>query len=147
MKVWISLSSSIKLIRYTWWKSKHRKCNTTAEYYQKIASDVSYLIRRKWTRVMCLIFTHLGCYAAMRIRKKIHYIDDLRKRLVQTWFEFEQRVIDASINQWRNRLRSRAHAGGGHWTHALKWVLIIWFIRTFCETANVIWRIWRLFCG
>jgi len=46
--------------------------------------------------------------------KKIHYIDDLRKRLMQTWFEFEQRVIDAAINQWRNRLRSRAHAGGGH---------------------------------
>ena len=29
-------------------------------------------------------------------KKKIHAIDYLRKRLMQTWFDFEQDVIDAA---------------------------------------------------
>ena len=37
---------------------------------------------------------------------KIHDIDDLRKRLMQTWFDFEQDVIDAAIDQWSDHLRS-----------------------------------------
>jgi len=33
------------------------------------------------------------------------------------------------------------------WTHAAKllFICIMWFIRTFCETVNVIWCIWGLF--
>jgi len=30
----------------------------------------------------------------------------MRKRLMQTWVNFEQDVIDAAIDQWRDRLRS-----------------------------------------
>ena len=37
---------------------------------------------------------------------KICDIDDQQKRLMQTWCDFEQNVINAAIDQWRNRLRS-----------------------------------------
>jgi len=40
-------------------------------------------------------------------------IGDLQKRLMQIWFDFEQNVIEAAIDQWRDRLRSCVHAGGG----------------------------------
>ena len=78
-------------------------------------------------------------------KTKIYDISDLQKRLMQTWFDFEQNVIDAAIDQWRNRSRSCVHAGGGHFEHML-WncLFALWFIRTFCETVNVIWCIWWL---
>jgi len=41
--------------------------------------------------------------------RKIHDIGDLRKRLMQTLFDFEEDIIDAAIDQWRDRVR----AGGG----------------------------------
>jgi len=40
-------------------------------------------------------------------KTKICDIDDLQKRLMPTWFDFEQNVIiKAAIGQWRDRLRS-----------------------------------------
>jgi len=45
---------------------------------------------------------------------KIHDIDNLRKRLMQTWFDFDQDITDAAIDQGRDHLRSRVRAGGGH---------------------------------
>jgi len=44
----------------------------------------------------------------VRVGKNIHDIDDLQKRLMQIWFDFEQGIIDATIDQWRDRLRSCA---------------------------------------
>jgi len=41
-------------------------------------------------------------------------IDDL-----QTWFDSEQNVNEAAIDQWRDRLRSCVSAGGGHLEHML----------------------------
>jgi len=51
--------------------------------------------------------------------RKICDINDLQKRLMQTWFDFEQNVIKAAIDQWRNRLRSCVHAGGRSFEHIL----------------------------
>jgi len=45
---------------------------------------------------------------------KISDIYDLQKCLTQTWVDFEQNVIEAAIDQWRDRLRSCVHTGGGH---------------------------------
>jgi len=59
---------------------------------------------------MCVIFAYLRCYAAMPVRKKTHDIDDLGKRLMQTWLDFKQDVIDAAIDQC---------ADGGHFEHVL----------------------------
>ena len=50
---------------------------------------------------------------------KICDICDLQKRLTQTWVDFEQNVIDAAIDQWRDSLRSCTRAGGGHFEHML----------------------------
>jgi len=36
---------------------------------------------------------------------------------MQTWFDFDQDIIDAAIDQWRDRLRSCVRAGGGHFEH------------------------------
>ena len=58
-----------------------------------------------------------------------------------TWFDFEQNVVDAAIDQWRDSLGSCMHAGGGHFAHMLRnycLFCIMWFIRTFYETFNVI---------
>jgi len=35
--------------------------------------------------IVCLKLTYLGCYTAMRYETKIHDVDQLRKRLMQTW--------------------------------------------------------------
>jgi len=52
-------------------------------------------------------------------RTKICDINNLQKRLMQTLFDFEQNVIEAEIDQWRDRLRSRVHAGSGHFENML----------------------------
>ena len=38
---------------------------------------------------------------------------------MQTWFNFEQNVIEAAIDQWRNSLISCMRAGGRHFEHML----------------------------
>ena len=45
---------------------------------------------------------------------KIYDIYDLQKCLKQTCVDFEQNVIEAAIDQWRDSLRSCKSAGGGH---------------------------------
>jgi len=42
-----------------------------------------------------------------------------KKSFMQTWVDFEQNVIEAAIDQWRNRLRSCVRAGDGHSEHML----------------------------
>ena len=68
---------------------------------------------------MCLIYTYLGCYAAMSVRKKVRDVNELREHLMQTWFDFEQDIINAAIDQRRDRLRSCVRADGGHFAHLL----------------------------
>jgi len=41
---------------------------------------------------------------------KICDIYDLQKCLTQTWVDFEQNVIEAAIDQWRDSLRSCIYA-------------------------------------
>jgi len=54
---------------------------------------------------------------------------------MQTWFDFDQDIIDAAIDQWRDRLRSCVRAGGGHFEHnAVKWL----FICTIHQ--NILWN-------
>jgi len=50
---------------------------------------------------------------------KICNIYDLQKCLTQTWFDIEQNVIEAAIDQWHDRLRSYVRASGGHFEHML----------------------------
>jgi len=39
-------------------------------------------------------------------RVPIHDTDELRKRLVATWAEFQQSVVDDAVDQWRKRLEA-----------------------------------------
>jgi len=39
---------------------------------------------------------------------------ELLQRLVETWTEFQQSIVGEANEHWRNRLRSRVHADGGH---------------------------------
>jgi len=54
---------------------------------------------------------------------KIHNVDDLRKRLMQTWFDFDQGIIDDAVDQWHDRLRPCVHAGGRHFEHMFIYVI------------------------
>jgi len=38
---------------------------------------------------------------------------------MQTWFDFEQNIIEAAIDQWRDHLISCVRAGGGNFEHKL----------------------------
>jgi len=55
----------------------------------------------------------------MRVRNKDLW-HDLQKYLTQTWVDFEQNVIEAVIDQWRDSLRSYMRADGGHFEHMLR---------------------------
>jgi len=66
---------------------------------------------------------------------KIYDIYDLQKCLTQTWVNFEQNVIEAAIDQWRDSLRSCMCICWWRtlWTNAAKLLFIcIMFIRTLC---------------
>jgi len=39
--------------------------------------------------------------------------------LMHTWFDFDQDIIDATIDQWRDTQRSCMHAGSGHFEQML----------------------------
>jgi len=56
---------------------------------------------------------------------KIHDIDNLQNRLMQTWFDFDQDITDATIDQWHDRLRSR-----------LQCILVVNSLNT-CSDMNV----------
>jgi len=73
------------------------------------------------------------------VYETIHDVEDVRKRMMQTWLAFDQDFIDVTTDQCRDRLRSCVHAGGGHIEHML-WNehSFIWSIRTFYEAVSVL---------
>ena len=52
-------------------------------------------------------------------RTKVRDIEDLRQHIMQVWDEFDQGIIDASIKQWRRRLRACVTANGGQFEHKI----------------------------
>jgi len=52
--------------------------------------------------------------------RKIYDINDLQKRMMQTWIDSEQNVMEAAIDQWCDSLRSCVHGRGGHFEHMLR---------------------------
>jgi len=46
--------------------------------------------------------------------------DELRERIAALWEAVDQRVIDAAIRRWRERLLASVKANGGHFEHLLK---------------------------
>ena len=79
---------------------------------------------------------------------KSYDIYDLQKCLTQTWVDFEQNVIEAAIDQWRDSLRYHVCVLVADTLNTCREIIVylyMWFMGTFCETVNVIWCIWRLF--
>jgi len=52
-------------------------------------------------------------------RVPIHDTDELRKRLLPTWAEFQHSVVDDAVDQWRKRLEACIRAEGSHFEHLL----------------------------
>jgi len=59
----------------------------------------------KWT-CRLLDYKIWGVMQQRVYRTKICDIYDLQKCLTHTWVDFQQNVIEAAIDQWRDRLRS-----------------------------------------
>ena len=52
-------------------------------------------------------------------RTRVRDVEELRDRIVQEWELLDQRIIDASIKQWRARLRAYVTAEGGQFEYKL----------------------------
>ena len=52
-------------------------------------------------------------------RTRIRDIDHLREWLLEEWSQFDQRIIDGSVSQWRKRLQCCVRTHGGHFEHKL----------------------------
>jgi len=54
-------------------------------------------------------------------RVRIRNTDELWKRLVATWTEFQHSVVDMdyAVDQWRKSLEACIRAEGGHFEHLL----------------------------
>ena len=115
---WQSRSGSVKECQNTRWK------NTQWRQYRDgfLCLDVRRRLRHNvqqwdetWQNTAVLIVTlEPDNQQHNHPPWKICDIDDLQKCLMQTWFDFEQNVIDAAIIKWHDRLRSCVRAGGRH---------------------------------
>jgi len=45
-----------------------------------------------------------GCTQEHLYKKPIHDLAELKQRLVKVWADFEQIIVDRTIEQWRKRL-------------------------------------------
>lgn len=52
-------------------------------------------------------------------KTRIQSVDHLKKRLVEEWAKFDQKIIDGAINQWRKRLHACVASDGGHFEHSI----------------------------
>ena len=90
----------------------------------------------------CRIRSNRGRVMQQRVYgTKICDIYDLQKCMMQTWVDFEQNVIEAAIDQWRDNLRSCMRAGGGHFEHLLRnyCLVVLCGSSENYETVNVTW--------
>jgi len=85
-------------------------------YYQrKLYQNVSYVIHQNGP----VDYKIWGVMQQCVYETKICDIFDLQRRLTQTCVDFEQNVIKAAIDQWRDRLRPCVRAGGRQFEHML----------------------------
>jgi len=49
----------------------------------------------------------------------IRDVVELRQRLIETWREFQQTVVDDAIDQWRTRQEACVQADSGHFEQRL----------------------------
>jgi len=49
----------------------------------------------------------------------VNDVDELHQHIQTVWDEFDQRIIDKTIKQWRTHLRACVEAKCGHFEHKL----------------------------
>jgi len=112
---------------------------------KKIASNVSCMLHRNGP----VDYKMWGVMRQCVYQTKICDIYDLQICLTQTWVDWTERYqgCDWPVT-WPSEI---IYVCWWYtvWTLAAKllFICIMWFIKTFCETVNVIWCIWRLFCS
>ena len=52
-------------------------------------------------------------------KTKVRDVEDLRKRIVNAWYDLYQRIIDSALSEWRKRLRPCVEAKGGQFVDTL----------------------------
>jgi len=50
---------------------------------------------------------------------RVNSVDELKECLIAVWADFQQDIIDTTIDQWRKYLHTCVHANGGHFEHLL----------------------------
>jgi len=58
-------------------------------------------------------------------QQRITDVEELRQRVEEEWDPMDQEVIDNAISEWRKRLTACVAAGGGHFEHSLRTLLLI----------------------
>jgi len=64
-------------------------------------------------------YTIWGVLQERVYRCAIRDVNHLKERLVEEWHRFDQKIIDASVSQWKNRLRKCISEKGGHFEHLI----------------------------
>ena len=59
------------------------------------------------------------CVQERVYQKPIRDVDQLTQRLVEVWSDVQQTVVDATIGEWRKRLRACVREKGHHFEHLL----------------------------
>ena len=71
------------------------------------------------TALPCKMHNFFIFFIFYAYRVPIRHTDELRKRLVMTWAEFQQSVVHDTVDQWRKRQEACVCAEGGHFEHLL----------------------------
>jgi len=88
--------TSLMLLHYLAKFTKHQKCNITAGKKENCIRCIR--ASSQWTRViMCFKLTYMMYYTASLYETKTRDINDLRKRLMQTCFDFDRNIINAGV--------------------------------------------------
>ena len=85
---------------------------------------------------MCLKFTYMGVIQQSVHETEINDIHDLRKRLMQTWFDFDQGIINAGMTIWYQVCMLVADTLNTCYDMSVHFCDST---RTFCETVDVTW--------
>jgi len=72
--------------------------------------------------IKCILICHLALVMFLHyltIHKNRNSCDELKQRLIDTWYRISQGIIDEATNQWQTWLHACVKAKGRHFDHLL----------------------------
>jgi len=125
------------------WKLKHQKCNITVGYYQR---KLHQMLHQSEPGSLCAVnLLILGVIQQWLYETKIRDINDLRKRVVQTWFWLrpgDHRRCDWPV-AWPSEIIC-ACCWWTLWTHTLTW-MFTYMIQQTISTARAMLALQALY--